>query len=345
MTSIGERALGRLERLNPPLLHRDIAERIGMTPDAFSRALNGKRHFASIELARLAELIGVDLHWLITGLPDPHQLSVAARHDADSGDDEQVLADITLAYRQAYSAPGRVPQWPGSPARTRDALGSGFVRTFADRVENRLGVGIVRLAELSIAYSLTIAGRTVIALPATGNWVRDNWNIAHELGHLIEGHRETGGDGAAQEQAADAFAAELLLPAAEMQWTDWGAVRDDQLAGLVWSWGVSIEILGWRLNTVLGYPPERVAQWAALPTQRLLRQYLPVSEITARMDAAARRRFPLSLQEAHLELIASGAISPDTLAWMLGVPAATLPVDAPDMAEVNIDDLSTALGL
>jgi transcriptional regulator with XRE-family HTH domain len=38
------------------LRHREVAERIGMTPDAFSRALHGKRQFSSIELARLADL-------------------------------------------------------------------------------------------------------------------------------------------------------------------------------------------------------------------------------------------------------------------------------------------------
>jgi transcriptional regulator with XRE-family HTH domain len=54
MSSIGNRVLQRLEQLSPRPLHRDLAERTGMTPDAFSRALNGKRQFASIELARLS---------------------------------------------------------------------------------------------------------------------------------------------------------------------------------------------------------------------------------------------------------------------------------------------------
>jgi transcriptional regulator with XRE-family HTH domain len=79
MSSIGDRALQSLEQSRPSLLHRDVAERIGMTPDAFSRALNSKRRFASIELARFAEETGADLHWLITGQPDPKRLSVAAR--------------------------------------------------------------------------------------------------------------------------------------------------------------------------------------------------------------------------------------------------------------------------
>src|ERR1700737_2384592 len=103
MSSIGDRVLQRLEQVSPRPLRRDLAERIGMTPDAFSRALNGNRQFASIELARLADLLDADLHWLITGQPDPNRVSVAARHDFDHATgqrtipgragDEQTLSD------------------------------------------------------------------------------------------------------------------------------------------------------------------------------------------------------------------------------------------------------------
>jgi hypothetical protein len=35
MATIGDRALQRLKELNPPPKHRDVADSIGMTPDAF----------------------------------------------------------------------------------------------------------------------------------------------------------------------------------------------------------------------------------------------------------------------------------------------------------------------
>ncbi|HEY2265851.1 MAG TPA: XRE family transcriptional regulator [Streptosporangiaceae bacterium] len=362
MSSIGDRVLQRLEQFSPRPRHRDIAESVGMTPDAFSRALNGKRQFASIELARLAEQIGVDLYWLITGQPDPNGVSVAARHDFDhsSGqrtipgraDDEPTLADIALAYRQAYPEPGKLPDLSGSPASVREALGADFVRPFADRLEKHLGIDVVRVAELSTAYSFTVGGRPVIAVPATGNWFRENWDIAHELGHLIMGHHDNGltqSDADQHEAAANAFAAELLLPAADLKGVEWDWMGDDKLAGLVWSWGVSTDALCRRLSVVLGYTPKCVARWAASPTQRLLRRHLPIEseldEITSRMDAASQRRFPLSLQEAHLERVASGVISTVTLAWMLGIDAAALEVDSPEIPEVDVDDLASALGL
>lgn len=362
MSTIGDRVLQSLEQVSPRPRHRDVAERIGMTPDAFSRALNGKRQFSSIELARVAEQVGADLHWLITGQPDPYRLSVAARHSFGHSDgsrtvpgrddDQPVLADIALAYRQAHPEPKAVPDLPGSHASAREILGHGFVRPFADRLEKHLGVDVVRVAELSTAYSFTIGGRPVIAVPATGNWFRENWDIAHELGHLIKRHHDNGLTPSIREQheaAANAFAADLLLPEEDLKKINWESLGDEELAGLVWSWGVSTDALCRRLSAILGYTPKSAARWAGHPTQRLLRRHLRAEserdEITARMDAASQRRFPIRLQEAHLDLIASGTISTATLAWMLGIDAAALEVDSPETPEVDVNDLATALGL
>jgi transcriptional regulator with XRE-family HTH domain len=363
MSSIGERVRDSLGQLCPAPRQRDLAERIGMTPDAFSRAINGKRQFSSIELALLAEEIGADLHWLITGQADPHRVSIAARHNFDhaTGErsnpgrdgDDQTLADIALAYRQAYPDPApEGGNWPGSAQAVREVLGPDFVRPFADLLERHLGIGIVRVAELSTAYSLTVGGRPVIAVPATGNWFRENWDISHELGHLIRGDHENGvspveADG--REAAANAFAADLLLPASALELIDWDSATDEQLADLVWRLGVSTKALWQRLTALRGNAPDRVAYWAAFPTQRLLRYHLPgdaeLDEITSRMDAAAQRRFPLALQEAHLERAATGAVGTATLAWMLGIDPSALEVDTPTVPEVDVADLASALGL
>lgn len=362
MSSIGDRVRESMERLEPALAQRDLAERVGMTPDALSRAINGQRRFASIELARIAEELGADLHWLITGRSDPNRVSVAARHDFDHvtgrrsvpgrDGDEQILADIALAYRQAYPEPATRAEWPKSPDAVREALGPDFVRPFARVLERKLGIGIVRVAELSTAYALTIGGRAVIALPATGNWFRENWDISHELAHLFRGDHEDGVSSAEadrREAAANAFAAELLLPASVLKAVDWDAVTDGQLADLVWNLGVSTEALCRRLRAVFGHAPERVAYWADFATQRLLRYHLPRDaendKITLRMDEACQRRFPVALQEAHLERVASGTIGTATLAWMLGIDASALEVDTPAIPEVSTDHLASALGL
>ena len=60
-----------------------VANKIDLAPEKLSRSLNGKRDFSAVELAQLSEVLHVDVHWLITGEPDPYGLVVAARHDFD----------------------------------------------------------------------------------------------------------------------------------------------------------------------------------------------------------------------------------------------------------------------
>jgi Zn-dependent peptidase ImmA (M78 family)/transcriptional regulator with XRE-family HTH domain len=362
MHSIGARVLQRIEEIRPSARHRDIAADIGMTPDAFSRALNGKRAFSSIELARLADLLDGDLHWLITGEADPHRLVVAARHDFDQatgrhdvpgrGDDEQTLHNVALAYRQAYPEPSAARTLPSEPTEVRSLLGSDFVRPFGERLETRLDVDMVRLSGLSTSYSFVIGGRRVIAVAATGNWFRENWSLAHECGHLVLNHHDDGiseSEWSRREAAANAFAADLLLPREAMAEVDWGRVDLAGLADLVWRWGVSADALTRRLNALDSSVPDVLREWGGQPTQRLLRHHWvsdsSEDEITSRMEAAAQRRFPLALQEAHLKGIASGALGKATLAWVLGIDVDTLEVDSPAVREVAADEFADALGL
>jgi hypothetical protein len=96
---------------------------------------------------------------------------------------------------------------------------------------------------------------------------------------------------------------------------------------------------------------ERVEYWSSYPTQRLLRRHGVAldgtqDEITIRMDQAAQRSFPLSLQERHIKKIATGELGKQTLAWMVGVDPARLEVDSPaDTTEMGTDELAAALGL
>lgn len=334
-----------------------------MTPDAFSRALTGHRGFAAVELARLADLLGADLHTLITGEPDPSRLRIAARHRYDpvtrqrdvpgAEADRQVLADVELAYRQAKPAGLSPSELPRSLAAVRQGLGERFVRHFAERLDD-IGVDIVRLPDLSTAYSFVVAERAVIVLRATGNWFWENWAMAHELGHLIYRHGDLSSEPEdtrdQQERKANAFAAELLLPAEAMRRLRWTELTPVELAERVWDLGVSTEALANRLASLQLPIDPVVAEWSGQPTQRLLRRHLRVPEgrdpITERMDAASARRFPLGLQEAHVRLIEIGAVRKDTLAWMLEVGPDDLGVDEPDApAPLPEDELVEALGL
>jgi hypothetical protein len=245
-----------------------------------------------------------------------------------------------------------VPQ-PRNASETRLALGQDFVRRLVDRIEGQLGIDIVRVKELTTAYSFEVGGRKVIAVPANGNWFRENWDIAHELGHIILKHPVNESASPTLEAAANAFAAELLLPQDVIASLSWESISDSELAQLVWDYGVSIDALAARVRAVKGRVPQNIANWANAPTQRLLRRSArfetpsdPFTDvITQRMENSATRRFPLHLLETHLDRIASGAIGKATLAWMLGTNPDELEVDAPSPIPVDIDELAVALGL
>ncbi len=360
---IGGRVAGSISASSVFDTHKQLAAKVGMTPDAFSRAVNGSRAFSAIELAEIADALAVDIHWLITGVEDPNKLLVAARHDYDfaSGartvssweQDEEVLKEIALAYRQAFTETDPPPSaLPSSAEEVRTGLGSGFVRRFSDRLEHEYAVDVVRMPNLKTSYYLSIRGRQIIVLAATANWFRENWSIAHEVGHIAEGHLATSCEpNRGNEADANAFAAELLLPAAVMRSVDWSNMDEPALASWIWEAGVSTEALARRFSGLSMQVPPKINTCLGQSTQRLLRRHwrptsADVDPITLRMDESASRRFPITLQDAHISAIADGRLGKGTLAWMLGINPIDLEVDMPSVDNsVESEDLAELLGL
>lgn len=344
--------------------HAVVAGEIGLTKDQLSKSLSGRRAFSSVEIARIAEVLGVDVHWLITGRPAPHRLVVAARHDFDHAtgrrevpgrrDDQRVLNDIALAYRQAFATwTPDIHELPSAVYEVKNHLAPNSVRSLADDIERVFGVDVIRLPEVSTAYSFHVGPRKVIVLQATGNWFRENWSLAHELGHLAACHHDDNLTPAEWDQCefdANSFAAELLLPEQELRSIDWDHLTERELADLVWDFGVSTDALTRRLHRLNIAVPEPIAKALTLNTQKLLRWYWSgqredgPDQITERMDQAASRRFPLKLQEAHTDLIADGALHKGTLAWMLGIDPGALEVDEPPQPDsIGTDELVQAV--
>ena len=261
-----------------------------------------------------------------------------------------MLEDVQLAYAQAGDIPEPL-SLPSSVEEVRNFLHPDFVRHFIEHLA-AIEVDVVRLDEVANDYSFTVESRPVIVLKATGNWFRENWSLAHELGHLALGHEgvlAVEDRAVPEEGAANAFAAELLLPEARLREIPWDALGLAELAELVWSWGVSTDALKRRLSALALEPSDSIAEALTWTTQKLLRRHWTGARIgdpiTQRMTDAGERRFPAWLKESHLERIADGSVGKGTLAWMLGVPSESLEVDEPESrSEIGDAELDALLG-
>lgn len=348
---MGPRIAARIDALKPAVSRRAFAERVGMPPDALSRALSGKRGLSSLELVRIAEELRADIHELVTGEPDPNQVMVNARHDYDHAtanrsvptfqQDKSALEDICVAYAQANLPARQHRVTTSDPAGLRAALGTGFIRPFADKIEERLNVDVIRVNDLGTAYSASTGGRTFIVIPATGSWFRENWDLAHELAHVA---------GLPTEAEANAFAADLLLPEDLVRSLDWSVASQEAIAEFLWQTGVSTAALKVRLEH-LRITFSDATSLLTQSTQRALRRARSWSsefgdEITMRMDAASRRRFPIELQEAHEVGVEDGRLGPGYLAWMRGVePEWIAETYAPPVEDPEVSDLAEAFGV
>nr|WP_250649194.1 MULTISPECIES: ImmA/IrrE family metallo-endopeptidase [unclassified Actinomyces] len=215
-------------------------------------------------------------------------------------------------------------------------MGEGFISRFYERAEDALGVEVIVVPLTGDGYSLTLGGHKVIVLAATDRWFRSNFTLAHELGHLlVEGAPSRNGKPA--ENAANSFAAELLMPAEIIRAIDWPRAQASTLAQLVWDLGVSTQALEIRLRVLRIVPGDEVRSALAMPTETLLRASLapavaPPAAVTARMEYSARRRFPERVVTDLRRAVADGRAPRASLSWVLGLPVSE---DYPENSEVD----------
>ncbi|MFJ1457505.1 helix-turn-helix domain-containing protein [Nocardia sp. N2S4-5] len=354
LLAVGDRIRSRMPF---GMSQRQLAERVNMKTDALSRALNGQRGFSSVELARIADELGTDLYWLVTGDPDPHRVRIAARHRWDAGQglrinpgrqhDDEILQRVAVTYEAAFpEGPSPSMSLPDNAPAMREILGEHFVRSYGEVVEDRLGVDVVRLPMLSTDYSLSIGSRAIVILATTPYWFRSNWSLAHELAHFALGHH--GGEsepGEKDEAPADHFAAELLLPEALIAGQDWKRMDQRGVAELLWQTGVSTMALKNRLASLGVQVAAEVAAALKQTTPNLIRANAGedqgaiggAKQVIVRQQQSAARVFPTVLVDALQRRVESGAVSPEHLAWVLDVPVDQIDFPEPDDDQDFVD--------
>jgi Zn-dependent peptidase ImmA (M78 family)/transcriptional regulator with XRE-family HTH domain len=257
------------------LRKNQLADAVGTTPKAIGRYEAGVQRPDELSLKRLAIALGVPVEFFQAGrspvsMDGAHFRSLRSTSQIER---DQALAygriatDIVAALEDLVDFPEvDLPEYPVSPdeiagpgpveaARlTRKALleRPGPVPHVVRLLETHGVIVLVlpQAAERVDAFSVGVHPRPMVFFnPAKGDYWRNRFDAAHELGHLVMHADAEPGEKVVEDQA-HRFAAEFLMPeqdiASELPATaDW-----ERLARLKANWGVSMAALLYRARTL-----------------------------------------------------------------------------------------------
>jgi Zn-dependent peptidase ImmA (M78 family)/transcriptional regulator with XRE-family HTH domain len=254
----------------------ELAKLVNKSATAVAGWESGEKRPAAGTVAELALALGVDAGFFAVRQEDVSALS-GVPHFRSLRSTSQLSRDQAFAYgrlaldivsnldRHIEFPEVDVPQFPvevdatdcdgpeqaAGAVRSMWGIGQGPVRHVVRTIENR-GVLVVFSPPQTAAvdaYSFNSQLRPVVVLNAMKrDYYRQRFDVAHELGHLVmHGDAEPGGR--IVEEQANRFAAELLMPAHQIQAllpVAMGAAVWASLAKLKEHWGVSMQALLFR---------------------------------------------------------------------------------------------------
>jgi Zn-dependent peptidase ImmA (M78 family)/transcriptional regulator with XRE-family HTH domain len=330
-----------------------LAKTINLNPTALSRALAGTRNFKPLELALIAETLGIPVQRLLADgeQDDIGEASIAARTQPDASPAvEEALARVQqmleldeLLCELGCKSPASllsVPMVNGSPHEQgerlamdlRTRLGIGIadlpveISSLATDLEDRMGIdvaieplprGLDGLAVARCNFQLIMVSSSI---PAT----RQRYTIAHELGHLLAGD---GGDiqvdenimggKTPAESRANAFAASFLMPAEALRAAHGGRseVTQQFVADLLSRYRVSLDALAFRLHNVGILTVSQREDVRRMSSARISLRQGRAADLQARRE----RRWPSDLLCRAVEAYAKGKISIRPISKLLDI--------------------------
>lgn len=341
------------------LSQAEFAAKAGLDASKMSKSLSGVRRFTSLDLARVAEVGGVTVDWLLgSDSPAP---SLAARISGISGGSTsnalweasrlaQIRSDLAfLGYSQEYSTvpvPIGVDRWIAQgnilAERALEIVAGSEYRTFATRdiaelIENVFGFdvaivdlpdGFDGLAWLDAEAQLIVAGASKI--PA-----RQRFTIAHELGHLLfkdsqdvvvdvniydYDHRKQ-----ASEIRANAFATAFLLPEETLRTETSGATWSEPFfAELACRFWVSPSTLAWRLHNLRIIDRPTCESFRKMTAAEAATFAGCMGSLAEWINVTSRSRVPVPLMRAAFQAYADGKATLRLFANLIGVDTTTL---------------------
>jgi Zn-dependent peptidase ImmA (M78 family)/DNA-binding XRE family transcriptional regulator len=246
----------------------ELALRLGRSQTALSLWESGRRSPALEDLFAVASALGVDAASLLRGSPDKRSVRALFRAEASRllrDDIVEAMVPFVERAEAQNSLPAHFRVDTSDPVRAARAL---VEKADVDEppidvyeVARGCGVQVLQWAfdESISGLLLDFDGRAVIGVNKRHPLVRRRFTIAHELGHFVLHHGERfhldltsstswhgdpPGYDSNLERLANAFAAELLMPAT---WMVEHGQHGESAASLARRFRVSQEAMGFRL--------------------------------------------------------------------------------------------------
>jgi Zn-dependent peptidase ImmA (M78 family)/transcriptional regulator with XRE-family HTH domain len=324
-----------------------LAAAVETTPTAIGQYEAGVHRPSQQVLGRLAITLGVPVEFFQAGqvstrLDGAHAHFRSLRSTTQVERDQalaygRITADIVAALESLVEFPTvTVPDHPvmpdqiGGPEPLRAARAArrvmfgrgGPVENVVRLLESNGVVAVVLppTTERVDAFSVTAYPRPLVLFnPAKGDYWRNRFDAAHELGHLVM-HTDSEPGSKTVEDQANRFAAEFLMPESDIA-DDLPATADwPRLAALKAEWGVSMAALLYRART-LGVMRESTYRAAmATMSTRGWRRGEP--------GAARRLESPTMLAQA-MEIVTTAGRTRDDIADLARVTRADLDLLVP----------------
>jgi Zn-dependent peptidase ImmA (M78 family)/transcriptional regulator with XRE-family HTH domain len=258
----------------------ELARRIEVTPAAVTQYERGLARPTVTVLNRVALALGMSREFFSRGLDIPEVRSSTAhfrslrstpanRRDQALAFGELSLAVLDLIERYVDLPPVRLPsvELPGQPSEADIVDVAGRVRRdmrvapgpvpHVVRLLEAHGVLVVRLPVEgfdprvdAFSSSETASGRPLVLMsPLKDDKARSRFDASHELGHLVM-HAGIEPGSTVIESQAMAFAAEFLMPRAEIEDSLPSRVDWERFHALKRHWGVSLRALVYRAHTL-----------------------------------------------------------------------------------------------
>ncbi|MCA1671671.1 MAG: ImmA/IrrE family metallo-endopeptidase, partial [Actinobacteria bacterium] len=320
------------------LRHSDLAERVGLSPPALSRALSGQRDFRSLELALIAEELGVSVESLTSEKPTPGQsVSIAARVQPNASpaveralDRIAIMTELTDLL-SALGLPSKEPKRYRIPAvsaphrqgeqlaiNVRDVLGLGTadlppdIDSFSTYIEKMMAIDI-SLESLPPGLDGVSVSKENFRLALVSTRIsatRQRWTLAHEIGHMVAEDTDSilvdenvwSHRAVPAETRANAFAAEFLVPSAALaaEVGDNAELTEEFVGYLLGRFRVSLDALAFRLHNAGLVDYRGRDRIRAMSSRAIALRTGRVAELQSRQDRRLPRRLVGNLVEAYV---------------------------------------------